>query len=304
VPFGIAAWVFYLIPIVYSIFIDNKKAIILTTILSTFFLLLQLVACDYAISYVYAVINRLCYILVNWVVAYIGIKFIDEKIKLAKSQEELKEQNVELEQFAYVASHDLKSPLRAINNLASWIKEDYKDIPAEMDERLNLMISRISYMNELIDGLLEYSRIGRVNTEKEEIDLNVILEEVKRSLDIKNFKISVYSLPKIVANRVRIKQIFMNLVDNAIKHHDKGFGNIEVNYENGIFFVGDDGPGIDPKYHEKVFIIFQTLKPKKTTGLGLTLVKKIVEEYDGKIWIESEGRGTKICFNGVFNENF
>jgi PAS domain S-box-containing protein len=227
--------------------------------------------------------------------------------KIEEFLKELERSNTELEEFAYIVSHDLKAPLRAINQLAGWILEDYGHaLGDEGKDHINLMITRAKRMDNLIDGILQYSRVGRIKERKEKIDLNKAVEEIIESIaPPANIKVSVgKKLPVILAERVRIQQVFQNLIGNAIKYMDKPKGEIEVSCaDDGEFWrfsVSDNGPGIDEKYYKKIFQIFQTLESRdkrESTGVGLSVVKKIVELHGGRVWVESEvGKGSTFFF--------
>lgn len=219
------------------------------------------------------------------------------KKKLAKLIEDLKSANKELKDFAYVVSHDLKAPLRAIKTLADWLVTDYTDkLDQDGKEQIDLLISRVDRMHKLIDGVLQYSRIGRKKDTPVYIDLNDLMPQIIDSLaPPDNIKIEIKNnLPAIFAEKSGIFRIFQNLLSNAVKYMDKTSGHIEVvsfeqqNYWK--FAVTDNGPGIEPKNFEKIFQIFQTLTPKdqnESTGVGLTIVKKIIETYGGRIWVEA-----------------
>lgn len=237
----------------------------------------------------------------------------------AQLLEELKKTNRELNDFAYITSHDLKAPLRGIATLANWISTDYADkLDEQGRKQINLLTGRVNRMHNLIDGILQYSRIGRVKEEKVVVNLNEFVPEV---IDMiappENITITVENeLPTIECERTRIMQVFQNLIGNAVKYMDKPQGRIKVGCveENGFwkFSVADNGPGIEEKYFEKIFQIFQTLSPRdevESTGIGLSLVKKIVEMYGGKVWVESKpGKGSTFFFTlpkqetGVRNE--
>jgi len=216
--------------------------------------------------------------------------------------------NKELSSFAYVASHDLKAPLRAINRLAQWLATDYSEkFDEEGKEMVKLLVGRVYRMENLIDGILEYSRIGRVEAEETPVDLNVAIREVLDSLvPPEHIRIVItHELPTLVVNQFRISQVFQNLIGNAIRFIDKPQGEIIVDWtanEQGWFFsVRDNGPGIAREYHERIFQIFQTLQARdiyESTGIGLSLVKKIVEWYGGNVWVESiVGEGSVFWFS-------
>ncbi|MCB1859195.1 MAG: CHASE domain-containing protein [Gammaproteobacteria bacterium] len=211
----------------------------------------------------------------------------------------------DLEQFAYVTSHDLKAPLRAISNLAEWIGEDLEDkIDDESREQLGLLRDRVRRMHALIEGLLEYSRVGRTEGSYTEVDTKELLLELIDTLSPpKGFVIKVPKvMPVFRTDRLLLGQVFANLISNSLKHHGGSRGCIEIgcNDRDGFyeFSVADDGMGIAPQYHEKIFMIFQTLEAKDyagNTGIGLALVKKIVQERGGKIMLES-APGEGACF--------
>ena len=211
---------------------------------------------------------------------------------------ELEVANEELSKFAYAVSHDLKAPLRAINQLSSFIEYDLSEkLDTKTSEMMELMRGRVRRMNTLIDSILEYSRIGRLSEKIEEIDLNKLINDVIYLIaPPENIKIIIKELlPIIKGNSTHFGQIFQNLLSNAIVYNDKHEGEIQIGYTDNVdhwtFHVVDNGPGIEEKYHEKIFKIFQTLAPRdehESTGIGLSLVKKIVEHYGGRIWIESK----------------
>ncbi len=233
--------------------------------------------------------------------------FNDMLAKIQRRQEELERSNRDLDQFAYVASHDLKAPLRAIATLAGWIEEDLQDkLTGEAKEQMRLLRSRVARMDALIEGVLHYSRVGRMDSEGEKVDVGELLEElIELQAPPPGFKVAVApEMPVLVTKRLRLSQVFSNLINNSIKYHHRSEGRIEVRAErhNGFyeFTVEDDGPGIAPEHHERVFVMFQTLQPRdqlESTGLGLALVKKLVEEEGGKITLESEaGEGARFRF--------
>lgn len=230
------------------------------------------------------------------------------KEKLLKKQaKELENINQELKDFAYIVSHDLKAPLRAIGALAEWISTDYADkFDEDGREQMNLLISRVKRMYDLIDGILQYSRVGRFREKKVKVPLNKVVKDLIEMLDPpKNIEIKIENeLPTILFEKTRIEQVFQNLLSNAIKFMDKPKGKITIGcVDNNNFWkfnITDNGPGIEERYLEKIFQIFQTLKPRdefESTGVGLTVVKKIIEMYGGQIWVESKvGCGSTFYF--------
>lgn len=219
----------------------------------------------------------------------------------------LEKRNQELDQFAYVASHDLKAPLRAIANLSEWIEEDIKDfLTLDTQYQMNLLRGRVHRLEALIDGLLAYSRIGRSQLTRATVSISALLDEVIDSLSPpQTFKIEIEpNMPTLLTERLPLEQVFSNLISNAIKHHPKTDGRIQISCcEMGNFYqlaVADDGSGIAPEYYEKVFGIFQTLEARdksENTGIGLAIVKKIVESQGGTVWLESQvGKGATFHF--------
>jgi signal transduction histidine kinase len=227
--------------------------------------------------------------------------------ELAHMARSLKRTNEELDHFAYITSHDLRAPLRGIANLSRWIEEDMGErFTPEAHQQMEMLRGRVNRMEAMIDGILEYSRVGRVKVATERIDVGTLLAEVIDLLDPpERIRIDIQAgMPVVMGHKLRLQQVFMNLLGNAIKHHDKPAGRIVVSWRAvGTMFefaVADDGPGIEAQYHEKVFVIFQTLQPRdkvEGTGVGLSLVKKIVEGEGGSIAVESEpGQGATFRF--------
>ena len=221
----------------------------------------------------------------------------------ARLLEELASANEELKNFAYVVSHDLKAPLRSIGSLSTWILSDYGDkLDEEGRELLNLLLSRVKRLDNLIEGILQYSRVGRVQEKHMLVDLSQVVPAIIELLaPAAHIEVKIVDpLPPIRGEKTRIEQLFQNLLSNALKFMDKPQGKIEIGCMrlDGYwqFRVSDNGPGIAPKYFDKVFQIFQTLTPRdelESSGIGLSLVKKIVEMYGGRVWIESKvGEGT------------
>jgi PAS domain S-box-containing protein len=240
---------------------------------------------------------------------------------------ELIRSNQELDDFAYIASHDLKEPLRGIHNYATFLIEDYGE---KLDEpgraKLDTLKDLTQRMYALIDSLLEFSRVGRVDLAVQETDLNDVLAEVLGSLRIsleeRGFAVKIpRPLPTIPCDHVRIAEVYRNLITNAIKYNDKAEPWIEIGWRDGtdshagdgssprasttrspaVFTIRDNGIGIALKYFESIFRIFKRLHPRDKfgggTGVGLTIVKKIIERHGGRIWVESTlGEGTTFAF--------
>jgi len=220
---------------------------------------------------------------------------------------ELAAVNQELKDFAYIVSHDLKAPLRGIASIADWVINDYGDrLDDEGKNMLILMGGRVRRMSDLIDGVLQYSRVGRVKEEKSMVDLQTLVHNVIDAIAPPNgIKIVIDTeLPKLIAEKTRMQQLFQNLISNAIKYIDKPDGEIHVGHSenNGFweFYVSDTGVGIEERHFDKIFQIFQTLVPRdqsESTGVGLAIAKKIVEMYGGKIWVKSEiNKGSTFYF--------
>lgn len=225
---------------------------------------------------------------------------------LAQTNNALEKRNQELDQFAYVASHDLKAPLRAIANLSGWIEEDLSEVLTdETRHQMDLLRGRVHRMEALINGLLQFSRVGRLGTDKSLVSVGSILAEIIDSLaPPPSFTIEITPMPTITTEKLALEQVFANLISNAIKHHPRQDGKIQISVQESEsyyeFFVADDGKGIALEYHDKVFAIFQTLEARdksENTGIGLAIVKKIVENQGGQIQLTSqEGQGAIFSF--------
>jgi PAS domain S-box-containing protein len=226
---------------------------------------------------------------------------------LAKTTAILEKRNQELDRFAYIVSHDLKAPLRAIANLSSWIEEDLDGkLEGETQHHMNLLRSRVKRMEALIDGLLQYSRVGRLQSPLEMVNTRELIEEIIDSLDPPpEIKIKIKGeMPVFKTERLLLNQVLSNLISNSIKHRETPQGKVEIDVKDaGNFYefaIADDGTGIDPQYHDRIFVMFQTLQPRdkvENTGVGLAIVRKIIEEKEGKISVESEeGQGSTFRF--------
>ncbi|WP_108244323.1 PAS domain-containing sensor histidine kinase [Muricauda brasiliensis] len=240
----------------------------------------------------------------------IGIHLdITEHIKLQLEKEKLlsklEQSNESLKEYAYVVSHDLKSPLRSIEALASWLSNDYGDsLDDAGKEYLKLIQDKIESMENLISGILAYSTANTSELKNTEIDLHDVVSEIEESIYIpENVKVvAPEKLPTIIADRTKMHQLFQNIISNAVVHIEKENGKVEVLYQDkhGFweFCIKDNGVGIPKKYHKKIFEIFQSASDdKKSTGIGLSIVKKIIDRYNGEVWVESEeGKGTDFYF--------
>jgi signal transduction histidine kinase len=231
-------------------------------------------------------------------------------LTLAASNRALTRSNHDLDQFAYVASHDLKAPLRAISSLASWIEEDLGDkVDDRVREHLRMMATRVKRMEDLIEGILGYSRAGRV-VEKTDVDVRALVVEVKGQHPARDgiaIDVADGPWPVMRAPRVQLGQVWSNLIGNALKHGVPEGGRVEVgcarhDCDGGAwrFWVKDDGPGIEPAYHGRIFELFQRLASRdrvEGAGIGLSIVRKLVDANGGKVWVDSSpGQGTTFYF--------
>lgn len=226
---------------------------------------------------------------------------------LAQHARELERSNKELDDFAYVASHDLKAPLRDIDSLATWVEEDASELlPAESARHLATIRDRIGRMERLLDDLLRYSRAGRVFHQPEAFQLRAVIDEVLSvAAPPDGFEVVVTGdAPQLRAPRVPLELVLRNLVQNAVKHHHADRGRIEIAVADGpehvSIAVSDDGPGIAPEFHQRIFRMFQTLRPRdevEGSGMGLAVVKKVVEAHGGVVTLESAaGEGATFRF--------
>ena len=224
--------------------------------------------------------------------------------KLDKNIRELQHRNAELNKFAYVVSHDLKAPIRGIHNVIKWIEEDLAhELSPEMKRYLTIIPQRTQRMEALINGLLDYARISH-KTPFEPVNTNILVHEIADSIVPRNFKLEIDSLPELFTERLKLEQVFTNLISNAVKYTPQDNGHIKITCKeipgHYQFSVKDNGIGIDPEYHDKIFEIFQTLREKnekESTGVGLAIVKKIIDEQQEKITVKSQaGEGAEFTF--------
>src|SRR3989338_6938927 len=236
-----------------------------------------------------------------------------QKADLEQGKRELEKANKELDNFVYTASHDLRAPLRGISSFASFIEEDYSDkLDAQGKDYLNEIRKSTTRMDELIEDLLELSKISRIKNQYENVPIADLIQEVKVRIefdlhDHKSELIVSGEMPVIYCDRIKMTEVFFNLINNAIKFSSKIAGQtprVEIGCrtepEKTVFYVKDNGIGIDPQYQEQIFEIFRRLHTEteyEGTGAGLSIVKRVVDDYGGKIWVESElGKGATFWF--------
>ncbi|MDT0620909.1 PAS domain-containing sensor histidine kinase [Croceitalea vernalis] len=240
----------------------------------------------------------------------IGVHLDITKQKLLENQKqelvnELEASNKGLQEYAHIVSHDLKSPLRSVSALATWLYDDYKD---KLDEsgryNLKMMQEKVEGMDNLITGILNYSTVNNEALDNTEVDINEIIQSIEEIIFIPdNVKIKVTNkLPIILADKTKIHQLFQNFLSNAVVNIEKEKGLVEIGCKetptHWEFSVKDNGVGIPKEYHEKIFQIFQSIgNNERSTGIGLSIVKKIIDRYEGRVWLESEiGKGTTFYF--------
>jgi len=227
--------------------------------------------------------------------------------QVAQRTAELETANKELDDFAYAASHDLKAPLRVIDNASKWLEEDLAPhLTGENRTNMQLLRGRVRRLEKLLDDLLQFSRIGRDPAGTEIISGADLMDNVLTLLDLPDgFQVVVEAgFDQISAYRMPLQQIMMNLISNAIKHHDKATGRIEISVadrgSHHAFAVKDDGPGIPARFHDRIFKMFQTLRPRdqvEGSGMGLAIVRKQIELSGGTYVLESSvGKGTTFHF--------
>ena len=226
----------------------------------------------------------------------------------AQQTADLAQSNAELQEFAYIASHDLRAPVRAISLLADWIAEDIQPIAShETLDNLRLMRQRAARLEMLLDGLLTYSSVGHAKAPSENVDLARLVQDIVETISPPvAFRIRFQGpITQLETPRVPLEHVLQNLIANAIRHHDRDSGDVVVSatcYPGGAeFSVRDDGPGIAPAFHKRVFAIFQTLTSRddcESSGVGLSIVQKTVEGRGGRVWIDSAppARGTIFRF--------
>ncbi len=266
-----------------------------------------------------ALTNRALTIGALWFVATLVYMRRRAELLLQGSMDQLERSNQELDDFAYIASHDLKEPLRGLFNHASFLLEDYHEKLDEDGVRRLKRLSQLSQrMERLVNDLLYFSRLGRTELAVQETDLNAIIDEIRLMMEAmlteRHARIIVpRALPRMVCDKPRVTEVFRNLITNAVKYNDKTKRTVEVGFreavntrdgpEWNVFYVRDNGVGIEAEFYDEIFRIFKRLNntpdgQEAGTGVGLTFVKKIVERHGGRIWLESvPGNGTTFYFN-------
>jgi light-regulated signal transduction histidine kinase (bacteriophytochrome) len=223
--------------------------------------------------------------------------------------QQLLHSNQELEQFAYIASHDLQEPLRAITSYTQLLAQRYEEqLDERADKYIHYIVDGASYMQQLIQDLLSYSRVGRGELTLEQLDLNQVLQQVEKNLDAAiaeaEARLHYDPLPTITADLNQLTRLLQNLVSNAIKYRSDRSPEITITVEDlgdhWLFTLQDNGIGIDPQYADRIFIIFQRLHTRRQysgTGIGLAICKKIVERHHGTIGVQSQpGQGSTFRF--------
>jgi signal transduction histidine kinase len=224
--------------------------------------------------------------------------------RLSKTIDELEKRNIELDKFAYVVSHDLKAPVRGIHNVIKWIEEDMgTELSPQIKQYLSIIPQRTKRMEDLINGLLDYAKT-REKSKPGETDVHALVSGIVEETVPRQFRVELIGLPVILTERLKLEQVFTNLISNAVKYTPQENGHIIISgrelpgfYE---FSVKDNGIGIDPEYHEKIFEIFQTLRErneKESTGIGLAIIKKIIDDLHCTITLHSiPGAGSEFIF--------
>jgi len=242
----------------------------------------------------------------------------EAELEILRHTRALERSNKELDDFAYIASHDLKEPLRGIHNHARFLLEDNAEkLDSESVSRLSRLVYLSQRMERLVNDLLYFSRLGRHELAIQQTNVAEVIRDIESTLDVffaeRGARIVIgTTLPEIVCDKTRVTELFRNLITNAVKYNDKPEKTIEIGWlaeqatpeghlERSVFYVKDDGRGIDPEFHTEIFRIFKRLQgtseKEEGTGVGLTFVKKIVERHGGKIWLQSElGKGTTFFF--------
>lgn len=309
IPLGVAVGVLYVCSIALLLREKLRHILSLSLLATVLIAIIPIFTYDENTTWM-AFVNRGISILAVWLIYFIEVKhrILGHKMRLYTTKLEIK--NKELEQFNYIASHDLQEPLNTINSFSELLKKEYTNVIDERADRYLYYIQRASIrMSDLVKALLDYGRIGH-NISIEKVDCNVIVDEVKDNIDSlitkTNTEIQVNNLPEVNGYERELKLLFQNLICNAIKFQDKNQKpkiqiGANLNTDQWIFFVKDNGIGIDRIHKERIFAIFQRLHTSceyEGTGIGLAHCRKIVDLHGGKIWLDSQiNEGTTFYFN-------
>src|SRR3989337_1680053 len=313
-PLGIAAAVPYAAVILLSLWLPKNLHTIIAGIAVSALTILGIFLSPPGEKMAVFLTNRLLSLIVIWIAVIFVLKYKQSlevireyadalnqaNMDLRKHAEELKRSNSELEQFAYVASHDLQEPLRMVASFTQLLSRRYKDILDDnAKEFISFAVDGANRMQRLINDLLSYSRIQTKERAFNETDCEEILGQVRanlhESIEKNGAMITNDPLPAVFVDQTQMLQLFQNLIDNAIKFSGKGPPRVHLSAENKggewLFTVRDNGIGIDPQFNKRIFMIFQRLHSREEypgTGIGLAICKRIVERHGGEIWVESE----------------
>tara|TARA_B110000858_G_scaffold198281_1_gene263709 strand:- start:12804 stop:14459 length:1656 start_codon:yes stop_codon:yes gene_type:complete len=256
-----------------------------------------------------AIFNRFLSVVAIWITALALYSRKVSEERLETSQLALQNSIKEVEQFTYIASHDLRAPLRAIDNLTQWLEEDLNDVlKDDTRENMNLLRGRVKRLDKLLDDILRFTRAGRTGQKLIQVDTKILLSNINDLTYLSDkFRLEVKGkMPAVNAADGTLEVIFANLINNAINHHDKDSGviciDVQQREKEWVFRVIDDGPGIPDEYAEKIFEMFKTLEGRDTaegSGMGLSIVRKLVNLNNGNIWVEKNilGQGACFCFS-------
>ncbi|NME68851.1 sensor histidine kinase [Flammeovirga aprica] len=309
IPLGVAVGVLYVCCIALLIREKVKVTLMFSIVATLLTVAIPVITFDENTTWM-AFVNRGISVLAVWMIYFIVVKhrILDHKMRVYTTKLEIK--NKELEQFNYVASHDLQEPLNTIRSFSMLLNQQYGGVIDKKADKYLLFINRASVrMSELVKALLDYGRIGH-NMNLEKVDCNVLVNEVKTDIDSliskSNAQLYVNKLPKVKGYETELRLLFQNLISNAIKFQNKDTTPIikigaSLETDQWIFFVKDNGIGIDQVHRERIFAIFQRLHSTceyEGTGIGLAHCRKIVDLHGGRIWLDSQvDKGSTFYFN-------
>ena len=236
----------------------------------------------------------------------IAMDATEDRERALATAKELKRSNQDLEDFAYVASHDLKSPLRGISSLISWVEEDLGDLlQGDVKDYIERIRDRIKRLENLLNDLLAYSQVGRVQHAVCHVDCQELVDDIHKLYQNQPYALQITShdtLPQLHTPRAALELVLRNLINNAIKHHDGSEIQIDIECKDldnhYLFIVKDNGPGIPAEHHQRIFAMFKTLQSRdkvEGSGMGLALIKKTVEQFKGRVWVESPIKDERGC---------